>query len=146
MLYICTFPAGCFCYGTYVAQGLINGVLNETWNHSCLQYKWPFVGQAGLYRGRCPSFMACVYFGLLYLSLIFDKFIAVCVCVLALEWLRVSLTVFFCFVYVCVSWGVLWFLNLLVVLSPFFVYIYTCPCVCVCVFSVFFFRLRTCLT
>ena len=25
---------------TYMAQGLVNGVLNETWNLSCLQFEW----------------------------------------------------------------------------------------------------------
>ena len=44
----------------------------------------------------------------------------------------------------CVSWGVLWFLNLLVVLSTFFVYVYICLCMCVFVLSLFF-CLKTCL-
>ena len=33
MLYLCMFPTCCFCQRTYVAQGLVNGVLNETWTH-----------------------------------------------------------------------------------------------------------------
>ena len=37
------------------------------------------VGQTGLYRGHCSYFLECVYFGLLYPSLIFDMFIVVCV-------------------------------------------------------------------
>ena len=41
----------------------------------------PLVGQTGLYRGHCSSFLECVYFGLLYQSLIFDMFIDMCVCV-----------------------------------------------------------------
>ena len=99
MLYIC-----CFRQRTNVAQGLFNGVLNETWTH-CFHYKLPLVGQAGLYRGRCSSFLECVYFGLLYPSLIFDIIIVVCVCVC-----------------VCVCVGVvLGFTNIL------------CVCVCVCV-------------
>ena len=57
------FPACCFCQRTYVAQGLFNEILNETWTHSCFQYKLPLVGQTGLYRGRCFSFLECVYFG-----------------------------------------------------------------------------------
>ena len=68
MLYIRRFPASCFRQRTYVAQDLFN----ETWTHSWFQYKWPLVGQAGLYRGCCSSFLECVYFGLLYPSLIFD--------------------------------------------------------------------------
>ena len=99
VLYICMFPARCFRQKTYVAQGLFNGVLNETWTHSRFQYKWPLVGQAGLYWDRCSYFLECVYFGLLYPSLIFDIFIVVCVraraCVLALEWFWISLTAFF---------------------------------------------------
>ena len=50
------------------------------------------VGQVGLCRGCCSSFLKCVYFGLLYPSLIFDMFIVVCVCVCK-----------------SVSWGFLWF-------------------------------------
>ena len=30
VLYICMFPAYCFRHRTYMAQGLVNGVLNET--------------------------------------------------------------------------------------------------------------------
>ena len=60
-----------------------------------------------------------------------------CVCVLALEWFWVSLTIFFPFflcAWVCIL-GSFVVLNLLVVLSPLFVYVYTCLCtyVCVCV-------------
>ena len=80
-LYICMFPACCFHQKTCVAQGFFNGVLNEIWTHSCFQYKWPLVGHTGLYRGHCSSFLECVYFGLLYPSLIFDMFIVMCVCV-----------------------------------------------------------------
>ena len=56
-------------------------------------------GQTSLYRGRYSSFLECVYFSLLYPSLIFDIFVVVCVyvCVfvLALEGFWVSLTAFF---------------------------------------------------
>ena len=52
-----------------------------------------------------------------------------CVFVLALEWFWVSLTAFF--VCVSVSWGVL------VVLSPFFVYVYICLRMHAYVFSFF---------
>ena len=34
------FPACCFRQRTCVAQGLLNGVLNETCTHSCFQYKY----------------------------------------------------------------------------------------------------------
>ena len=107
VLYICMFPACCFHQRTYVAQGLVNGVLNETWTHSCFQYKWPLVGQAGLYRGRCSSFPECVYFGLLNPSLIFDMFIVVCVCVCVGIGVVLGFTNSFFFLFV--SWGVLWF-------------------------------------
>ena len=36
-IYVCMFPACCFRQRTDVAQGLVNGVLNETWTHSCFQ-------------------------------------------------------------------------------------------------------------
>ena len=119
----------------HVAQGLVNGVLKETWTHSCFQYKWPLVGQAGLYRGCCPSFLECVYFGLLYQSLIFD--VCVCVCVLALEWFGVSLTVFFC---VSVYLGEFCGFKFTGSSFSFFLYMYTRVC-----FQLFFFCLRTCL-
>ena len=142
VLYMCMFTACCFRQRTCVAQGNFDGVLNEIRIHSCVHYKWPLVGQTGLYRGRCSSFLECVYFGLLYPSLIFDIFIVmcaharlcVCVNVLALEWFGVSLTAFF--VCKCVSWEVLWVLNLLVDFSPFFcvcIRMSVCVCVCVCV-------------
>ena len=76
------------------------GVLNETWTHSCFQYKWLLSVLTSVYRGRCSSFLEFVYFGLLYASLIFDMCIVVCVCVCAcvyvLEWFWVSLTAFLC--------------------------------------------------
>ena len=40
VLYICMFPACCFRQRTCVAQGLLKGILNETWTHSCIHYKW----------------------------------------------------------------------------------------------------------
>ena len=33
------FPACCFRQRTYMAQGLVNGVLNETGTHLCLQFE-----------------------------------------------------------------------------------------------------------
>ena len=148
MLYICIFPACCFHQRTYVAQGLVNRVLNETWTHSCFQFKWPLVGQEGLYRGHSPSFLECVYFGLLFQSLIFDMFIVVCVCVyigVRLVWgfTNSFFPFFFCGVCECVSSGSFVVLNLLVVLPP-FLYMYThicvymCVCVCMC-FQLFSF-------
>ena len=35
ILYMCIFPACCFRQRTYMAQCLVNEVLNETWTHSC---------------------------------------------------------------------------------------------------------------
>ena len=134
MLYMCVFPACCFRQTTCVAQGLFNGVLNETWTYSCFQYKWPLLGQTGLYRDRCSSFLECVNFGLLYMSLIFDMFIVVCVCVFALEWFWISLTALF--VCVGVYHGEFCGLNLLVDLSPFFcICIHISVYVCIWVFS-----------
>ena len=56
------FPACCFRQRTYMAQGLFNWVLNETWTLSCFQHKWLLSGQTCLYRGPCSSFLECVYF------------------------------------------------------------------------------------
>ena len=61
---------GCsFRQRTYVAQGLVKRVLNET----CFQYKSPLVSQVGLHKGD----MEC----LLSSALIYDLFIVVCVSV-----------------------------------------------------------------
>ena len=56
-------------------QGLDNGVLNETCSSSGFQLVM------GLYRGHPLFFFECVYFSLLYPSLIFDIFLSLCVCV-----------------------------------------------------------------
>ena len=122
------------------------GAFNETRTHSFIQYKWPLVGQVGLYRGSCSSFLECVYFALLYPSLIFDMFIVVCVsvCVSVCVGVGVVLgfTNSFLFVCVCVCVGVCIFgnfvvLNLQAIISP-FLYMYTYVCVCVC-FQLFSF-------
>ena len=78
MYYKCVFPASCFRQRTNVAQGLVNGILNETRTHPCFQFEWNLVGQVGLHRAYSPSFLECVYFSLLYPSLIFDMFIVEC--------------------------------------------------------------------
>ena len=118
-----------------------------------------------LYRGYSAFFWECVYFSLLYLSLIFDMFIVECMC--ALKWFSVSLIVIF-LLFVCVSmclvnfWCV-WlcgfkftgstfhfFLRICIQMSMFVcvcVYKYVCVCVCVCAraFPGWCFRLSTCL-
>ena len=95
-IYTCMFPACCFHERTCVAQGILNGVLNETWTHSCFQYKWILSGWTCFYKGFCAFFLECIYFGLLYPSLMFDMFIVVSVCVCVLKWFWVSLTAFIC--------------------------------------------------
>ena len=49
-LHTCIFPACCFRQRTYMAQGLINGILNETWTHSCLQFEWFSDGYGFIWR------------------------------------------------------------------------------------------------
>ena len=39
-LHMCMFPAFCFHQRTYMAQSLVNGVINETWTHSCFEFKF----------------------------------------------------------------------------------------------------------
>ena len=39
-LHTCMFPACCFRQRTYMPQSLVNGVLNVTWTHLCLQFEW----------------------------------------------------------------------------------------------------------
>ena len=113
-LHMCMFPAYCFHQRTYIAHSLVNGVLNETWTHSCLQFEWFSVGYG--FISRSSSLFFRVRFTLVSFTphwyLICFCHVYVCVC--ALEWFWISLTVIFplC-VCECVSWGVL--------------------CVCVCV-------------
>ena len=77
-LHTCRFPACCFRLRTYMAQGLVNGVVNETWTYSRLEFEWFSVG----YRHLPLFFLECVHLSLLYPSLIFDMFLScVCVCV-----------------------------------------------------------------
>ena len=38
-LHTCMFPAYCFRQWTYMAQRLVNGVLNETWTHSGFKFE-----------------------------------------------------------------------------------------------------------
>ena len=52
----CMFPAYCFRQRTYMAQGLVNGVLNKTYG-----------GHSSFF------FLDCVYLSLLYPLLVFDK-------------------------------------------------------------------------
>ena len=40
---MCMFPACCFRQRTYVAQGLVNRVLNETWTHAHFQFEWTYI-------------------------------------------------------------------------------------------------------
>ena len=49
VLYMCMFPACCFRQRTYVAICLVNGVLNETWAHSCFKLEWFSVGSGRYY-------------------------------------------------------------------------------------------------
>ena len=145
--YICVcFQLVAFVWEHIWHKALFMGVLNEIWTHICFLYKWPLVGQAGLYRDCCSSFLECVYFGLLYPSLIFDMFIVMCVSVcvgIGVVW---DFTYSFC---VCVYLGE--FCGFKFTRSSFsFIFcicihvrVYVCVCVCMCL--AFFFRLRICL-
>ena len=83
---MCMYLACYFRQRTYVAQGLIDGVLNETWTHSCSQFECFSIWLWVLYRGYPPFFLECVYLSLLYASLIFDMFL-----------LNFTIRFFFCF-------------------------------------------------
>ena len=74
---VCMFPAWCFLQRTCLAQGLVNGIFNET--NLCFLFKWfllIFFFNAG------PSlFLECDSLSLLYPSFTFDIWYVVCVCV-----------------------------------------------------------------
>ena len=52
---MCMFPACSFHQRTYVAQGYVNGILNETRTHSCLLVEW-FSGFVWVYIEVAPPF------------------------------------------------------------------------------------------
>ena len=43
--YMCIYPACFFRERTYVAQGLVNGVLNETWTHSYSTFELRYISK-----------------------------------------------------------------------------------------------------
>ena len=80
-LYMCIFPASSFRQRTYVAQGLLNGIHNETWTQFCLQFECFPVGLGGFYiEALLFFFFECVYFSVLYPALIYDMFIVARAC------------------------------------------------------------------
>ena len=145
VLYMRRFPACCFRQRTYMAQGLVNGVLNKIWTHSCSQFECFSFGY-GFYIEDFLSFSLSV-FTLDCLTFIWYVYVVcVCVCVCALQWFGVLLTVIFLLcvwvcvlgIFLCMCGSVV--LNLLVIFfsnSFLSVYMYThicvCMCVCVCV-------------
>ena len=91
------------------AQGFVNGLFNETWTHSCLQFEW-FFSWLWVYMELSPLFFfECVCLYLLYPSLVFGIWyvLLLCVCI-AIVW--ISLTVIFLCVCVCVCECVLRYL------------------------------------
>ena len=48
-LHTCMFPAYCFRQRTYMAEGDVNGLLNETWTPSCLEFEWFSFGYIYIY-------------------------------------------------------------------------------------------------
>ena len=82
---MCMFPASRFHQRTYMPQGLVNGVLNDT----CLN---DFQLAMGFYRGHSSLFLrVCLPEPALpHLSLMFA-----CVCVCVLEWFQISRTFIF---------------------------------------------------
>ena len=97
VLYMCIFPDCCFCQRTYAAQGLVNGVHNETWTHSCSQFECFFPFGCGFYIEVILYFSLSVFtlvcFTPLWYLICFCR--CVCVCVCTLEWFWASQTVIF---------------------------------------------------
>ena len=91
-LHTCMFPGCCFRQRTNMAEGLVNGVLNETWTHSCLQFEWFSVGYRFIQRSF-NLFLECVYISLFYPSLIYFCRYECVFCALECFW--ISLTFIF---------------------------------------------------
>ena len=71
---MCMFPACCFHKRTYIAQGLVMGYsMRLELTHVCILNYFQLVMY--LNRGHSLFFLECVYFSLLYPSLIFDIFL-----------------------------------------------------------------------
>ena len=81
VLYMCMFPACCFHQRTYVAQSLVNGVLNDTWTHSCLQFEWFSVGLGGFYIEVILPFSLSEFTLDCFTDIYIYIYICACVCV-----------------------------------------------------------------
>ena len=115
--YRCMFPACCFLQRTYIAQGLVNGVLNEPWTLSFCSlngFQWVI----GFIWRSLFFFFECVYFSLLYSSFAVD--------------IWYILFLFSCCV--CVCWrGFGFHLVIFSLYERESVLRFVCVCVCVCV-------------
>ena len=139
-------------------QGFVNKVPNETWTHSCSQFECFFWSVMGIYRSYCPFFLECVYFILLYSSLIFDIFLSLCVCVRMCVGVVLGLTnsYFSLCVCKCVPWGFFFVCGSVVLIFTgnsflyislyIYIYIYTfvslywfrvCMYICICLYLCF---------
>ena len=148
VLYMCMFPACCFRQRTYVVQGLVNGVHNETLVSSLNDLwlvRWVYIG---VIHPLSWSVFTLVCFYPLWYLICLSLCVCVCVCALPLEWFWVSLT-FFSSVCVCVCVCVWVSLGEILCVGlrgfrftgssfSFFcicihisIYIYVCVCVCV---------------
>ena len=102
-LHMCIFPSWCFYQRTCMAQGLVNGVFNESWTHSWLQFEWFSVGYGFLWRSFF-SFSLSVFTLVCFTPHLFLIFDMMCVCVyvcVGVFW--ISLTVIFFSVFVCLE-------------------------------------------
>ena len=155
-LHMCMFPACWFRQRTYRIQGLVNGVLKETWTDSGFQFEWFSVGDGFILRSSFLFLIVCLPSSALPLFDIWYVFVDACVCIgVVLDFANVfsSLCAFvsvchgdFFFFRVCKCGSVVW--NLWITFFPnsfcrcvyihismnvcIYIYIYMCVCVCVC--------------
>ena len=140
------FLACCFRHWTYLAQGLVNAVFNETWTNSRSKFECFSVGY-GFYIEVILSFSLSVFtlvcFTPRWYLICFSRCVCVCVCVCVGVVLGFtnryfsSLCVWVCVlgIFLCMCRSVV--LNLLVtffLIVFVYVYVYTCLCMFVCIY------------
>ena len=157
-LHTCMLPACCFRQRTYVAQGLVNRVLKESWTHWCLQFEWFSFGYGFILRSSSLFLRVCFTFACFTPHWYLICFLPLTVCVgvvfdftnsyFSSVSVRVCVLEIFC---LCMYGSVVWNLLVTIFSKNFFVcihiyismyvcvniyiyiYIYVCVCVCVCV-------------
>ena len=140
----CSYIRVCFQLDAFVREH--NGIFNETWTHSCLQFEWFSVVNGFFLMMVGPFFfLVCVTLSLFCRSFTFDIwYVCVCVCARARVCVLVCLCVvvvsdfsynffFTVYVWMCLEMLLCVYIYICIYTLNIYIYIYICVCVCVCV-------------